>query len=87
MCAMRGQCYLITLFLAFAMCLTSAEEEVSAVAAGQAGTSGAKAVSPLKPSLQAAAPISAESLLEKIEEAFRGTSVVCVSPWCYILCP
>jgi hypothetical protein len=87
MCTMRGQCYLITLFLVFAMCLTSAEQQVTAVAAGQAGTSGAKAFSQLKPSLQAAAPISAESLLEKIEEAFRGRSAVCVSPWSYILCP
>lgn len=84
---MRGQSYVITLFLVLAMCLTSAEVEVTAVAAGQAGTSDAKAVSKQKPSLQAAAPVSAESLLQKVEEAFRGTSDVCVSPRCYIVRP
>jgi len=85
MCAMRGPSYAITLLLVFGMCLTSAEPEVTAVTAvgaGQIDTNDAKAVSQLKPSLQAAAPISAESLLQKIEEAFRGTSAVCVSPWC-----
>jgi len=89
MCAMRGQSYLITFFLVFAMCLTSAEPEVIAVTAvtpGQADTSGANAVSQ-QTSFQAAAPISAESLLQKMEEAFRGTSGVFVSPWCYIVSP
>ena len=73
MCAMRGQSYVITLFLVFAMCLT-------AVAAGQPGTSDVKVVSQQQPSLQAAAPVSAESLMQKIEEAFRGTSGACVFP-------
>lgn len=87
MCAMRGQSYLITLILVLAMCLTSAEPEVVSVASGQAGTSDAKAVYQLEPSLQAAAPISTESLLQKIEKAFRGTSVVCVPPCCNVLSP
>jgi len=87
---MRGHSYATTLLVVFAMCLTSAEPEViakTAVTAGQANTSGTKAVSQQQPSLQAAAPVSAESLRQKIEEAFRGTSGVFVSPWCYIVCP
>lgn len=83
MCAMRAQYYAIAFILVFAICLTSAKADVTALAAGQPGTSDAKAVSQQKPS----APISAESLLQKIDEAFRGTSAVCFSPWCYMVCP
>lgn len=77
MCAICGHSYVITLLLVLAKCLASAEPQVTAAAAGQVGTSAANAVSQQKPSLQAAATISAESLLQKIEEAFRGTSSVC----------
>ena len=86
---MRRRFHFVTYSLIFIFCLIRAEPtpEVNAVAAGQAGTSDAEDISQQQPFLQAAAPVSAESLLQKIEEAFRGTSGACVTTWCYVLCP
>ena len=86
---MRRHFHFVTYSLIFIFCLIRAEPTpgVNAVAAGQAGTSDAKVVSQQQPFLQAAAPVSAESLLQKIEETFRGTSGACLYLWCYIVCP
>jgi hypothetical protein len=54
--------------------------ELNTGAPKPAGTIGVDAISlPQPPVKTAAAPASAETLFEKIEETFRGTLTVCIS--------
>ena len=76
---MRQRLHVVTLLFVTFLCLTRAELDLTALATGPAGTTGAKVNPQTKSLLQSAA--SAESLLGIIEGALRGTSAVVQAPF------